>query len=415
MDQEVKNINIKDLVLWTENPRDPIDKNATDQDIVDKAINDKLSKWSLKKLAKEMGDYYDFSELPTVVYHKNKPVVYDGNRRIVLGKIKHGLVQIQNKANIKIPDFPDEIPCNVCSKKIALNNVYRKHSGTGSWLPLERDLFLYKFMGKEKSIFLLLEEETGIISANPHLNQGFVKDELFKEENLKRMGFSFKNGRLLSIHSDQESHSILSDISEKVAEKIVTTRKNRGKVVEVLKPSSQSLIDQNKKNKPSHSGANFNNSKNTSKPKIKRQSRRAPEKKSEIFGGLLYLRIGDVSNLYRDIVDLHKFYINDKKQLSQTFPSLIRMSLRLLCETAAKGHNNTKFDNYLKNNFNEAKKSLNKDTKTTLANQNVSEKSIVQLLHTGAHNYSSSKNMEQTLALSVIIGEILTLTHGQDN
>jgi hypothetical protein len=30
MNQEVKYIKIEDLVLWTENPRDPIDKNATD-------------------------------------------------------------------------------------------------------------------------------------------------------------------------------------------------------------------------------------------------------------------------------------------------------------------------------------------------------------------------------------------------
>jgi hypothetical protein len=30
MSQEVKYIKIEDLVLWTENPRDPIDKNATD-------------------------------------------------------------------------------------------------------------------------------------------------------------------------------------------------------------------------------------------------------------------------------------------------------------------------------------------------------------------------------------------------
>jgi len=28
MNQEVKYIEIQDLVLWTENPRDPIDKNA---------------------------------------------------------------------------------------------------------------------------------------------------------------------------------------------------------------------------------------------------------------------------------------------------------------------------------------------------------------------------------------------------
>ena len=37
MDQKVELINIADLVLWTENPRDPIDVNASDQDIVDKA------------------------------------------------------------------------------------------------------------------------------------------------------------------------------------------------------------------------------------------------------------------------------------------------------------------------------------------------------------------------------------------
>ncbi|MDQ6959497.1 MAG: hypothetical protein Q9M27_00585, partial [Mariprofundaceae bacterium] len=189
MDQEVKLISIKDLVLWTENPRDPIDENAVDQDIVDRAIDDGLQKWSLVKLAKEMGDYYDFSELPTVVYHNGKPVVYDGNRRIVLGKIKHGLVNVNGGTNIQIPEFPDTIPCNVCTKSIALNNVYRKHSDTGSWQPLERDIFLYKFMGKGKSLFLAIDEETGIISANPHLNQRFVKEEIFKEETLKAMGF----------------------------------------------------------------------------------------------------------------------------------------------------------------------------------------------------------------------------------
>ena len=146
MDQEVKYINIKKLVLWTENPRDRIDKNAVDQDIVNRALDDGLQKWTLAKLAKEMGDYYDFSELPTVVYHDKKPVVYDGNRRIILGKIKHGLVAAPSGSAVQIPDFPEEIPCNVCSKEIALINVYRKHSDTGSWQPLERDIFLHKYI-----------------------------------------------------------------------------------------------------------------------------------------------------------------------------------------------------------------------------------------------------------------------------
>ena len=96
MEQTIKYIAISDLVLWTENPRDPIDVNATDQDVVNRAILDQNAKWNLKRLAKEMGDFYDFSELPTVVYIKNKPVVYDGNRRIILAKIKHKLVSIGN-------------------------------------------------------------------------------------------------------------------------------------------------------------------------------------------------------------------------------------------------------------------------------------------------------------------------------
>ena len=179
MNQEIKYINIKDLVLWTENPREPIDENATDQDIVNRALDDQFSKWTLAKLAKEMGDYYDFSELPTVVYHGKKPVVYDGNRRIILGKIKHGLVTVPDRTSIRIPDFPEQIPCNVCTKKVALSNVFRKHRDTGSWQPLERDIFLHKFMGEEKSSFLILEEDTKIISTHPHLNQRFVKEEIF--------------------------------------------------------------------------------------------------------------------------------------------------------------------------------------------------------------------------------------------
>jgi sulfur transfer complex TusBCD TusB component (DsrH family) len=63
MSQEVKIINIADLVLWTENPRDPIDIYATDQDVVDRALDDKSSKWRLSSLAKEMGEYYDLSAI----------------------------------------------------------------------------------------------------------------------------------------------------------------------------------------------------------------------------------------------------------------------------------------------------------------------------------------------------------------
>lgn len=205
MKQEVKYIAVKDLVLWTENPRDPVSAKAKDQDIVDRALEDKHFKWSLSKLAREMGDYFDLSEIPTVVYHGKKPVVYDGNRRVILGKIGLGLVTIPNGTNVELPEVPESLPCNVCIQKIALNNVYRKHSNSGSWQPLERDIFLHKFMGQEKSTFLILEEDTGIITANPHLNQRFVKEEIFRDDTLKSMGFAIKRGRVNSIHTNEDA------------------------------------------------------------------------------------------------------------------------------------------------------------------------------------------------------------------
>lgn len=87
------------------------------------------------------------------------------------------------------------------------------------------ETFLHKFMGQEKSTFLILEEETGIISANPHLNQRFVKEEIFKESILNSLGYTIKDGRLYSLHNEKEDYAIFSDISRKIKDKDITTRK----------------------------------------------------------------------------------------------------------------------------------------------------------------------------------------------
>ena len=115
-----------------------------------------------------------------------------------------------------------------------------------------------------------------------------------------------------------------------------------------------------------------------------------------------------------DIYDFYTYYINNKSSLSQSFAGLIRMSLRLLCETAGKENGQT-IDAYIKNHFTKAKQQLNQDVKTTLSNQNVNETSIVQLLQNSAHTYQTSSNLEQTLAISIILGAMLTLSHGQDS
>lgn len=411
MSQKVELINIKDLVLWTENPRDRVDPNVSDQEVANRALSDPYLKWTLSKLAKEMGDHYDFSELTTVVYHGKRPVVYDGNRRMILAKISHGLVSVPERTKIELPQIPEEIPCNVCSRKIALLNVLRKHSDSGSWLPLERDFFLHKFMGQEKSLFLILEEDTGIITSNPHLNKRFVKEEIFREDILQSIGFSIKNRKVNSLHSDDEALAILTDISNKVKNNVISTRENRGKVIEVLSPTSQRLLQQNKNNRLHRSKIKFHI--NTGQAKLT-VTRRTHVKKNELFGGKLFLRIGEVSNLYRDITDLYEFYRSKKNTLSNTFPGLIRMSLRLLAETSAKDDNNKRIDTYLRGYFAEAKSNLNQDVKTSLSNHNINENSIIQLLHTGAHSYQSSNNIEQTIALSIIVGSIITISHGKE-
>jgi hypothetical protein len=409
MSQKIEDIKIEKLVLWTENPRDPIDPNSSDQDIADKAWTDEHEKWNLVKLAKEMRTHYDLSELPTVVYHGKIPIVYDGNRRMILAKLKHDLVTLNGFDKNKLPSIPKIIPCNVCSKDIAIQNVFRKHGDSGSWSPLDRDLFIHKFLKEPKSTFLKIDEATGIISTNPHLNQVFVKNEIFTNEKLKEMGFEFNQYDLESKHSEKDARAILQDISSKVAAKIITTRKNRGKIIEVLEKDTRETIEANKK-KPLGK-IKIQASSSTSTPK-KKQSARTRKKTPDIFNGVLYLKAGQVSDLYRDIVDLYNYYHQKKDNFSQYFPSLIRMSLRLLCEAAAT-NKSTNMDNYLKSNFKAAKKKLDKDSKTTLSTQNVSENSIVQLLHIGAHNYQAGNNMEQTIAISIILGEILTITHGR--
>ena len=411
MSQEIKEISLADLVLWTENPRDPIDPRRSDQDVVDRAITDSGSKWNLRKLAREMGNHYDLSELPTVVFHGRKPVVYDGNRRIVLGKIKHGFVVVDD-FDEKISDFPAQIPCNVCTKSVALQNVYRKHADTGSWLPLERDVFLDKHMGKGKSSFLLMEENTGLITANPHLNQRFVKEEIFRDDILDRLGFSFKDGHLFSRHSAVESRAVLHDLSQKIKDKQISTRHNRGKVFETLDPEQQRVIDGHAGNKLQPVDLRESIDDSAAEASSQRRSRRTKLNDSMLFGGPLYLTMGIVSNLYRDIVDIHNFYVDNKRTLSDTFPSLIRMALRLLCEAAAKDCSQD-LDKYVKTNFVAAKGTLGSDKKTSLSNQNVTETSILQLLHTGAHTYAASANMEQTLAISLIVGAILSATHSK--
>lgn len=410
--QKIQELKIEDLVLWTENPRDPISPDSNDQDVADKAFENADNRWDLKKLITEMGDYYDYSELPIVVMEKGKPIVFDGNRRILLGKIKKGMVEVPEEYDLdisKIPVFPDVLPCNVCSREIALKSVCRKHSEIGTWDVLGRDIFMYKYMKESKSPFLIVDEYTGLIRGNSSMNKRFVKDEILTESVLERLGFKIVDGRLTSNLTEEGQKRVWEDLKEKINNKTFTTRKNRYKIYENLDEATRKLIE-NRKNSPYKDVVPVTGNPYATSSNVSKRTKRTKNKDLPLFGDPLVLKSGNANDLYRDISSMGEYYLLNKEKLSNKFPALLRMSLRLLAETAGKDVNMTT-DKYIESYFDEARKLLTQDEKTSLSSNSVSKNSIVQLLNIGAHNYTDSKSYDKAYAMSLIIGKMLSISH----
>jgi hypothetical protein len=413
-DQDISKIKVSELRLWSENPRDPIDPKSSDFDIIKRAIDENPSDWNLDKMVKEMGNHYDFSEIPTVVYLEGVPVVFDGNRRVAVLKYLQDppLHSSLTGKLFSASDSPKElrelfeIPCNVCDKDTALTNIERKHINNGSWGTLQRDYFLHQHRGQPKSLFLILEEQTKLISSHPALNQGFVKEEVFTERNLNEIGFGLQSNQLVSNYDDNKQKTVLEQASSLIEHKDITTRKNRGLLKQTLLekyPDSKKILTA------------FDSSKEVSvvdhefKPLVRRTPR-ANDQEPVLFGKRLSLKKGDTNNLYRDIVDLYSYYKDNRTTLSKSFCALIRMSLRLIVESAT----TRKIDDYVNSHFETAKKQLSADQKTTLSTQETDTAiKLIKLLQVGAHKYTASANMEQTMAMSIIIGAMLEVTHSK--
>lgn len=420
MSQHIENIKVNDLVLWTENPRDPITENSLDADVIQRAVKDPKNKWDLKKLAHDMGEYYDFSELPIVVYKGGKPVVYDGNRRVVLAKIKLGFVTIPG-FDVILPDVPSELPCNVCSEDVALTSVYRKHVLLrNSWGAIERDIFAHKYLHENKSVFLLFDEGTGgFITKNPEMNQGFVRKEVLTENILSEMGFTFENGQLLTKHTDEEVRVLLDNLLDKIKTKAISTRgEHRGKPLSVLDQRVKDIISCNKENIPRPYTPQVSTkvetpTTNTVLKQEPRKTRITKSAKIPLFGEKLLLKPGNVNNLYSDILALYNLLSSEKQAFSSCVYAIFRMSLRLLCETASKELGYSDIKDYINKYYPIAKKKLSQDITTLLSSQNVKGETLPQLFHTGAHNYLSSTSPDQALCISIALGAMLKESHGR--
>lgn len=422
--QCIQEIEVKDLCLWTENPRDPVDTNATDYDIIKHAIDENPKIWNLDKLITEMGTHYDMSELPTVVYVDGKPVIYDGNRRVAILKYLQS-PQLYTAISGRLPlgYEPQElkdltiIPCNVCDQGTALTNIERKHSTNGSWGQLERDYFAHEHRGKDKSLFLKLNEQTGgYIGSHKSMNKLFVKDEVLNVKNLREIGFLVSDkGEIETPYSAEESLLLLENIRSLIESKEISTRNNRWLLKQPLMDNFPDTPLKLESGTDTLEPLNIEPSQdnNEADALASRKTPRTKKKQASFFLDTMpSLANGEVNDIYRDILSLHDYYIQEKDTLSATFPALIRMSLRLLVESASGAES---IDTYVKNHYADAKKTLTQDQKTTLSNNGVdSDQKLVQLLQSGAHSYTNSTNFEQTTAMSIIIGAVVSKTHKKD-
>ena len=110
---------------------------------------------------------------------------------------------------------------------------------------------------------------------------------------------------------------------------------------------------------------------------------------------------------------LYNMVSSTDKPFSPNVYALFRMALRLLCETAMRELGLSDIKDYIKRYAPVAKKKFSRDIATLLSSQNVKIETLPQLLHTGAHSYTSSVSHDQAVCISIFVGAMLKESHGK--
>ena len=448
--QKVKELSISRLVLWSENPRDPLPDRKIGREndrIIRRAIKDVDKSWKLLSLLKTMGEMYDSSDLPIVVMKDGHPIVYDGNRRVILAMIKHNekyLKLLSNSERRKLEGFDvdKKLYCDVCTEATALKLIIRKHADSGSWKPIQQGLFRMRYMGESPSILLQINSLTdGAIEKSKMLNQRFVEEEVFIKSHLESLGISVEGDSIKSAYPKDELVGILRDIFKLIEKGDISTR-NRpalGELPSLLSERSQALCSSRKDQPRVYTEkyvpiepAPIEEGAREEKTVPKKRTRRVEEDETPLFGKVLCLRSGSVNNLYKEIEELDllisKSIKKSEKNKSQRKGVTVnahvvtRMALRLLCETALKDIGMNDLGKYLERFFEDVRRLLSGEEKTFLSH-NLSEEDpkashnhtkLLSLLQAAAHTYDeSARNYKQTIAMSVLVGAILSCSHGK--
>ncbi|MBS5865745.1 MAG: hypothetical protein KIC37_05245 [Coriobacteriaceae bacterium] len=383
MAQEIKQLKIDEIHLWTENPRDPVDSNMSDQDVILRAIENNSGNWNLDKMLDDLGETYYFNEIPTVVEDPDAGyIAYDGNRRLAVIKCLKD-ASLYAAATSKLPIFgcPPEIasmefiPCNVCDRETALDIVEKTHSSAGKWGKLQYEQFLHYHRGKPKGKLMALDEASnGMVSNNKLLNQEYVENRLLSESSLNKVGLSIRDGQLFSSLDDAKTEEVISGIESVMINKLSDARTNPGKLKDAL-----IQLDSDKfKDIPEFNDSSFIQVKSSSirdheNPRTPRRVPVRQKKHQRIFGGKVLRPKGERSNeLYRAIEFVYDEYLKNPDTRSYLLP-FIGFSMRLLLEIVAQEYYTEKDINHgdaaLKNfDINVVKPLLKKATDSRLLN-----------------------------------------------
>ncbi|MDR2440381.1 MAG: hypothetical protein LBE12_13555 [Planctomycetaceae bacterium] len=441
-------IAIKDILLWNENARFPdkyFDENQ--QKLIDYMVLNK--DFRIKKFAKEVVNDFGLPQVEKiVVYFDGKSyIVREGNRRLATYKLlaNPNLAGREKDFFRKLSEnivIDDEymLECLVCKKEEDCERIItRKHlkkNNEVSWQDTERARHKIRTQIGKRTDYLKNTISTIVRKLDiPEdgkekvLGRGFVTIFWrFFIGNIPARYFKFKFdnknelliadakfiGKLKVIlwdvinkNVDSRSHNKNKDIEKYLAEindeKIANISNEFERIANITNGKRLTDVGENK--------TIFS----TETPLISvRKTAITKEVTFRPFGDeKLVLKTGNVNNIYSDFNRLYTYYEANKGNISASFPAIFRLMLRLLVE-AASGNSTRDFSKYVKTNFAEAKNSLTPDERNTLSSKSCDDSTkLIQLLKAGGHNYKDSNDLNQTLAMSLIIGQMIKRTDGK--
>ncbi|PIN89546.1 hypothetical protein COU57_06130 [Candidatus Pacearchaeota archaeon CG10_big_fil_rev_8_21_14_0_10_32_14] len=449
----IKNIKIKDLKLWDENPRFPEEYfKKPEKDLIGYLFKKENSR--MIDLAKSISENFNLIPLERLVVWKsgNGLIVLEGNRRIAIYKILSNLFLLPDKKNINFFNEKSkqlainenfEVECIVVDdREEGLKYVDLKHleKGYSNWQESERINFQKRrgiSMGEKE----LVKHDINRIVKGLDLPEKII-DKILGQGNLttfyriiastpakKYFGYEIKENNLIIEDKDFESklkiiiwqiinkkdfkNNVINSRSLNTIEDIekylknIDLKRDYSKLNEDLKNSVKSKIDVfGKKTEEFVLPIEDNFKKSKKSPILTIEDK--------LFGKTLCLKKGKVNNLYCAMDKIYEQNKYNEKNLELVLP-ILGISLRLILDVAAREYyseeelkkDNTPYRTFLK----EIKQKFRDDAKyknlsTLTLSWVISDTNFENIIDHYAHD-SIIYTQNDILKISKIIGEIL--------